>query len=354
MRRPPSLPAKGPSGDADPTSEPDSVSVLSELKHEGALEPAADDLLDRDSVDELSDSAVLNSASSVLEDSPSLDSPVLPEEVAPGGDDEEVRISQARLAEAKAAKRDLKAASRQRRKAERREANRFTVELRRRRLSFWLGFGGLALVVSFALFFAYGPVFTVREFQINGVTEEQSALIVASLESQQGKPLALVNEAEIEAALAQFPFIASFDVQVHPPELLVINLVPRVAVGYLDDGAGNYQLVDGAGVILNTFAAPPADYASLGQMTLNSVEFTAAASVVLSLPAELRAELTRVSAETGNDVMLYLGDGNTRVMWGSPDDSALKLVVLEALMEVHPSPGRIYDVSSPEAAVIRG
>lgn len=347
MRRPPALPGSSSSGAGEAASGTDA-----------GVSKAEPPVLASDSAEVLSDQF----DSVQLEDEVGLVVAAEGQSVATDDavhsdlldDSDEVRASQDRLREAKAAKRALKAASRARHRAERREASRFTVALRRRRLSFWLGFTGFVLVVSFALFFAYGPVFTVRSVEVNGVSDEQSAQIVASLESQQGRPLALVDEAEIEAALAQFPFIASFDVQVHPPESLVINLVPRIAVGYLEDDAGTFQLVDGAGVVLSTGDVPPLGYASLGQISLNSEEFTAAASVVLSLPAELREQITRVSANTANDVMFYLGDDNTRVMWGSADDSALKLIVLDALMNAQPSPGRIYDVSSPEAAVIRG
>ncbi|MNY79811.1 cell division protein FtsQ [compost metagenome] len=64
--------------------------------------------------------------------------------------------------------------------------------------------------------------------------------------------------------------------------------------------------------------------------------------------------MTAVTASTSDDVTLELGGTNTRVVWGSAEDSAKKAVVLAATMAARP-PADVtaYDVSSPDAVVVR-
>ncbi|ODU50225.1 MAG: hypothetical protein ABT07_03635 [Microbacterium sp. SCN 70-10] len=76
--------------------------------------------------------------------------------------------------------------------------------------------------------------------------------------------------------------------------------------------------------------------------------------VVRALPDGIRSQVTAVSATTPDDVTLTLGATGTKVVWGSADRSVEKARVLDLLMQKSP-PDRTkeYDVTSPEAGVIR-
>jgi cell division protein FtsQ len=94
-----------------------------------------------------------------------------------------------------------------------------------------------------------------------------------------------------------------------------------------------------------------------GQPTLSitggvdSAAFRSAGLVVRSLPAQLRAQVTKVTASSADDVTLSLGDGKT-VVWGSEDGSVEKALVLVALIENAPD-SRTFDVSAPTVPVVR-
>ena len=61
-----------------------------------------------------------------------------------------------------------------------------------------------------------------------------------------------------------------------------------------------------------------------------------------------------MTATTANDVTLTLGGTGTEVVWGNADDSAYKAVVLAKAMTARPPDGvSSYDVSSPNAVVMR-
>jgi cell division protein FtsQ len=87
---------------------------------------------------------------------------------------------------------------------------------------------------------------------------------------------------------------------------------------------------------------------------MTSSAFDTVGQVMRTLPAAIRDQVTEVSASTPDDVTLTLGGTNTQVVWGSADESALKAVVLEKIMQSRPpSTVSAYDVSSPRAVVVR-
>ena len=87
---------------------------------------------------------------------------------------------------------------------------------------------------------------------------------------------------------------------------------------------------------------------------VDSDAFAAVGQVMRSLPDDIRAQVTEVSATTPDDVTLTLGGTNTQVVWGSAERSARKALVLQTAMAGRP-PADVatYDVSSPDAVVIR-
>jgi cell division protein FtsQ len=61
-----------------------------------------------------------------------------------------------------------------------------------------------------------------------------------------------------------------------------------------------------------------------------------------------------MKATSAHDVTLTLGDTDTDVMWGDASESAKKSVVLQRIMlSQPPSEVSVYDVSSPNAVVVR-
>ncbi len=250
--------------------------------------------------------------------------------------------------------RDVWRASRARRRALRAEVRRFTVRQRRRRM-LWLGAAGaLVLLVLGTVGAAYSPLFAVERIEVVGTTTLDANAVAQALGGQQGTPLALVDSSAVKAALVQFPLVESYTIEARPPHDLVVRIVERTPVGVLSSAAG-YTVVDAAGVALSTTPDPPA-----GQPTLkitggtSSPAFRAAGTVVRSLPADIRAQVTEVTASTPDDVTLTLGGANASVVWGDAEHSAQKALNLARMMQSRP-PADVstYDVSSPDVVVVR-
>ncbi|MEV4738295.1 MULTISPECIES: FtsQ-type POTRA domain-containing protein [unclassified Microbacterium] len=246
--------------------------------------------------------------------------------------------------------RDVWRAARARRKALRAEIRRFTQRSRRRRIVWLSAVGASVLLIGGSIAAAYSPLFAVERITVVGASTLDASTVESALSDQLGTPLALVDASEVKAALLAFPLIETYALEARPPHDLTVRIVERTPVGVIRSDAG-YTLVDAAGVALSTTSDQPA-----GQPLLDvaggtgSAAFESAGLVVRSVPADVRAALTNVSASTQDDVTLTLNSGLT-IVWGSADESPLKSEVLTKTLLSSPGASTI-DVTSPRAVVV--
>ncbi len=245
--------------------------------------------------------------------------------------------------------RDVWRAARARRKRLRAEIRRFTQRSRRRRMV-WLGaLGAIVLLIGGSALAAYSPLFAVEKISVVGASSLDSSAVEAALADQIGTPLALIDEGDVKAALMAFPLIETYALEARPPHDLTLRIVERTPIGVIESDAG-YTLVDAAGVALSTTPEPPA-----GQPVvqvdggIDSDAFESVGLVVRSLPADVRAGVSQVTATTVDDVTLTLSTGLT-VVWGSADRSVEKARTLTSAMAANPA-ARTIDVSSPDVVV---
>ncbi|MDJ1370400.1 FtsQ-type POTRA domain-containing protein [Gulosibacter molinativorax] len=240
-----------------------------------------------------------------------------------------------------------------RRRLERREVRRFT-RSRRRTLTAWLiGAGTVLFLAAFVAVGMLSPIMSVRQIRVEGTQNLDAAEVESALAGLEGTPLAQLESEDVGALLEGFVLVQSYSIQRLPPSELVVNVVERVPVGVVltDDETA---VVDAAGVTLwhdaNAVDSLPIIEVSGGTDTAG---FSGAAMVSLALPAELRAEVESISANSTEDVNLTLRDG-TEVLWGSVEESPRKAEVFAALRAAtEGSSVSLYDVSSPNHPVTR-
>ncbi|MDR6867810.1 cell division protein FtsQ [Microbacterium resistens] len=243
--------------------------------------------------------------------------------------------------------RDVWRAAKARRRTLRAEIRRFTQRSRRRRIAWTLGIAAALLIVLGSAAAAYSPLFAVEKVTVVGTASLDPAAVEKALSGQVGTPLALVDSSEVKAALMAFPLIETYQLEAKPPHDLTVRIVERTPVGAISSDAG-FTVVDAAGVALSTTSTRPAGYALLDvKGGLGSAAFTAAGTVMRALPADLRAQVDKVSATSTDDVTLTLASG-TSVVWGSAEKSARKALALATLMNALPGKDT-YDVSTPDA-----
>ena len=253
------------------------------------------------------------------------------------------------------ARRELRRATRSRRRYERAESRRFTQRSRRRRLAWMITGGALAALVLVVLLAAYSPLLAVHSIAVEGTARVDAAAVTTSLGDQLGRPLALVDYGAIERDLAQYPMIESYAVEARPPDTLAIKVVERRPVAQVQTATG-FDLLDSAGVTVQQSAEriPGFPLLDLTGTEIGSRGFRAAAAVLTALPDTLLTQLDRISGTTPDSVTFVFTGAGQSVVWGSPEDSDLKARILERLIPTQdPSAAVQYDVSSPASPVVR-
>lgn len=236
-----------------------------------------------------------------------------------------------------------------------REVKRFTAQTRKRRAIAWTviaSFGSLLLLTLSAMF---TPLLAVEKIEVSGISRLKEKSIVNALVSQIGKPLPMVNPADISTALKAFPLIESFSVISLPPHTLRIQIEERQPIGIIVVSGTSY-LYDPAGVRIGIAKGSE----NLPMITIEgspekSKQFAAAIDVLMALPADLLQRVSEINAKSKDDVTLRLrGYAGQRIIWGDGSDSVLKSKVLDALIANQKKTDRVtYDVSSPNAPVVR-
>lgn len=257
----------------------------------------------------------------------------------------QVRVSRGRL----------RVAARERRRFERREVHRFTRRSRNRRLGWSLAVGTVAVLITMLSVAIYSPLLALRTIEIDGVSTVDPAAVREAIDGQLGTPLALLDLGKLRSELDHFPLIRSFATEVIPPSTLKVHIVERSPVGVITTPAG-FSVVDPAGVVLESPSTRPAGIPliELAGAGTDSVAFTAVVNVILALPESIRSQVDVAQATSKDDVRLILLGAGQRVLWGSPERSALKARVLMDLMATQGPTARVeFDVSAPLSPVVR-
>lgn len=180
--------------------------------------------------------------------------------------------------------------------------------------------------------------------------------VMAVVASREGTPLPRLDTVALRDAILEVPGVRSAKVTRAWPHGLVITLVSREPVAAIPDPAGGFLLRDTDGVQVGRSDAPPAD---LPVVTIPAGvadtrrTLAAVLGVLEALPEQLRNDVAAVSAESQDTVAMDLRDGK-HVEWGSADQAALKIAVLQALRTAPSSAdATVFDVSAPTLPITR-
>lgn len=238
-------------------------------------------------------------------------------------------------------------------------ADRFAARARARRwlalrpvLVLWL----VVALLSGAAWLVLGSgVLALHQVTVTGTSRLSADQVVAAAGAPVGRPLARVDTGAIAARVARLRPVAAVEVRRAWPHTLRVIVTERLAAGVVQAG-GQFLLVDRTGVAFATtsrrpVALPVVEAGGEGGDGGRREEAIAAALDVLgALPADLSTRVMAARAETPEAVTLRLRGGVT-VVWGAPTDLPLKATVLHALVRQR---AKVYDVSAPEAPVVRG
>ncbi|MBJ7434007.1 MAG: hypothetical protein JHC62_06180, partial [Microbacteriaceae bacterium] len=116
-----------------------------------------------------------------------------------------------------------------------------------------------------------------------------------------------------------------------------------------------WAVVDAAGVIIDTGMERPLGIPELLGESTSDTAFSAMAETLVALPSSVLANVASMSAQTRDSVRFTLRGVGHEIVWGSPDNSALKLVVMNRAIRVADRSNGVFeiDVSAPDNIVLR-
>lgn len=258
-------------------------------------------------------------------------------------------------AEATEARREARAATAARRRYQKQEMRRFTRRQRARRIAVGATLGTVGLVVVLILVAIFSPILALRTVTVEGASRVDAAAVRTGVEGQLGTPLALIDYGRIDAVLREFPVIRSYTTETIPPGTMVIHITEREPVVSVAGASGEFLLVDAAGVTVERAAVRPAGLPLVTESgtTLPNPAFDAAVEVLLAMPDALRDQIDTITAKTRDDVWLTLAGVTQAVKWGSADDSATKVRLLELLRGNFGATPGTFDVSATSNGIFR-
>lgn len=214
--------------------------------------------------------------------------------------------------------------------------------------------GALVLIAALVLAgLVYLPYFKVADTSVSGLTYVKNEEVTSVLHEAQGAPLAFVNTSDLEERLRAVPGVKTATITRTWPDHLSADITERIPAATLQRDGGT-RIVDASGVSLPGAAAAkktlPVLAVPAGVKDPEAVQ-AALLEVLAALPADLRTQVTTMSAATPSSVTLSLRVENAqkKVVWGGPEDSALKAQVLAALAG---EPGSVIDLTSPKAPTV--
>ncbi len=180
--------------------------------------------------------------------------------------------------------------------------------------------------------------------------------VLSVVDARAGTPLPRLDTVALRDAILEVPGVRSAKVMRDWPHGLTITLVSREPVAAIPDPAGGFALRDADGVQVGRAATPPTGLPVVTiPATATDTKRTLAAvlGVLDALPADLRSQVAAVQAASQDTVGMDLRDG-AHVVWGSADQTALKIAVLKALRAAPVSAhAKVFDVSAPTLPITR-
>ncbi|PDP88789.1 cell division protein FtsQ [Glycomyces fuscus] len=194
----------------------------------------------------------------------------------------------------------------------------------------------------------------VRDVAVTGLDRVPSEEVVAAVGVPTGTPLIRVDlDRSVERAEA-LPLVESAEVTRGWPATLEVEVVerrPQLAVRAGEE----YRLVDGDGVRIEDAPSRPDAYPLVrvtGEVEGNEA-VRAAADIVERAPDSLISRIRLIDATDPEEISIELVE-DALVEWGSPEETARKSDVLRVLLGEHPPQAdRVYDVSTPDLAIVR-
>ncbi|SEQ60939.1 cell division protein FtsQ/DivIB [Microlunatus flavus] len=208
----------------------------------------------------------------------------------------------------------------------------------------------LAAVVGTAVWLVYfSSVFAARSVDVVGVRELSRDQVTAAAAVPLGRPLARQPLDAIARRATSLPQVAAATVTREWPGKVRITVTERQPLLGVAQ-PGGFLVADKAGVVFAAKTVLPAGVVQVSADPANRPLLVELGSVVLALPADVRAQVTSIEAATPDSIRLRTASGLV-IVWGDASESPLKAQVATALLASGAKTS--IDVSAPHAPATR-
>jgi len=212
----------------------------------------------------------------------------------------------------------------------------------------------VALVCVVAWVLLGSRLLVVRDVAVTGLDRVPSQDVVDAVDVATGTPLVRVDLEQSRDRAESLSLVEEATVRRGWPATLEVEVVERRPLLAIRVGE-EYRLVDGDGVRIEDSRTRPGTHPVVG--VTGEIEgndaVRAAADIVEAAPDSLIAQIQLIDATDTGAITIALGNG-ALVEWGTPEGTADKSTVLRVLLREHPpQEGRVYDVGTPDLAIVR-
>ena len=208
----------------------------------------------------------------------------------------------------------------------------------------------ILIIATLAFLFGWTNLFTVKSVSVSGSPNSEITKQVLNIaDIQRGEKLARVEPRNISAKLSLAGIDWVKEVKISRNWLsrnVEIKISARIPVAKAGD-----RFVDSDGVV---FASPISVSDKLATISAgNSTSRAAAVAFYLSLPSDIRANITKVSASSTDNFQIVLNE-KLQINWGSNSNTEVKVKIYKALIEL-PENKKInqIDVSDPTKPTVK-
>nr|WP_232531356.1 FtsQ-type POTRA domain-containing protein [Microlunatus antarcticus] len=195
----------------------------------------------------------------------------------------------------------------------------------------------------------FSTVLDTRSVAVSGTRALTPEQVTAAAAVPLGRPLARQDLDAVARRATALPQVSAAQVTRDWPNTVRVTVTerePLLAVAQ----PGGFLIADKAGVVFAAETTRPTGVVEVAADPANRPLLVELGSVVLSLPKDVRDQVTSIAATTPDSIQLKTTSGIT-IIWGDSSQSELKAQVAVALLDSGPK--TTIDVSAPHTPAVR-
>lgn len=202
----------------------------------------------------------------------------------------------------------------------------------------------------------WSSLFVVKSVSIEGAPNESVQVQIENMSQiRVGEKLARVNPDVASRKIAEVDWVNEVSISRNWINgSILIELTPRVPLAFFNSDLIPGQTIDKEGALFTLPGYKDSDLASVSAKSPESA--LKANELFLALPTAFREKITSMMATSTNTfTLMYQGDGQTiRIRWGDSKNIALKISVIEKLLQLPENKKiTVIDVVAPHAPIVK-